>query len=141
MPRNPAGTVRSEFSALPRHLDAIRDVRGLSPRTLREIRRLELTRSDLYRGAVAGYVEAWRREACGARCRCTEYDWWEPVDDDGHWDRDQLTDVLHRLPPPAARELRRFLKRIDDHHRSGCPGWRDCRWGRRSRTSPTWWQR
>lgn len=141
MPRKPAGTVRREHPPLPRRDDAIHDLSGVSPHTRQAIRTLELAR--LYRGAVQSYVRKWRIEACGPPCReVSDGECREPWghDDDGHWEREQLEMILRQLPEPAARELRRLVERLDNHHRSGCPGWRDCRWQRVGRTPPTWWQ-
>ncbi|KOV89677.1 hypothetical protein [Nocardia sp. NRRL S-836] len=143
MPRKPAGTVRAQFPPLPHRLDAADDVPGVSPSTRREIRKLEFAHERLYRGAVRNWLWKWRIEACGPPCREEDdgscrgpYE----HDDDGHWEREDLEDVLRLLPAPAARDLRRVVERIDNHHRSGCPGWRDCRWRRRGRTPPTWWR-
>lgn len=135
MPRKPAGTVRRQHPPLARRDDSLNDAQGVSSRTLAEIRKLELAHDDLYRGAVRRYLSKWRIEACGPPCReqddgqCRE--WYSY--DDGHWEREQLTAVLRRLPGTAARELRRLVRKIDEHHLSGCPGWRDCRWGRSTR--------
>ncbi len=141
MPRNPAGAVRAQHPALARRDDSINDARGLSPRTLADIRKLELAHEDLYRGAVRHYLWQWRVEACGPPCREMDdgacRDWYSY--DDSHWEREQLDVVLSRLPGVAARELRRLVTRFDQHHLSGCPGWRDCRWSRSTRAPRVSW--
>ncbi|GGU72989.1 hypothetical protein [Lentzea flava] len=142
MPRKPAGNVRRDVPPLPRRDDAVHDLQGVSPRTRQAIRKLELAR--LYRGAVQAYVRTWRIEACGPPCHeLSDGECREPWarHDDSHWEREQLEEVLHQLPEHAARELRRRVARIDNHHLSGCPGWRDCRWDRVGRTPPTWWHK
>ncbi|MEV6243280.1 hypothetical protein [Lentzea sp. NPDC051838] len=139
MPRKPASAVRRDIPPLPGRDDELNDVRGVSPRTRQDIRKLELARWS--RGAVRSCLRTWRLEACGPPCRLQlEGECREPWDhDDGHWEREQLEEVLHQLPARAARELRRLVERIDNHHLSGCPGWRECRWDRAGKRTRTLW--
>jgi hypothetical protein len=107
-------------------------MRGVSPRTLTAIRRIELAHH--VRGMVKSRVRAWRVASCGRPCHGEDHARFpDPFSCEDHWDRDQLDVVLRQLPRFAAQELHRVLRKIDAHHRTGCPGPRTCRWAARGR--------
>ena len=118
MPRRRPGRIRT---ALPRRLRT--DTRtpvldGLSRGTLREIDRLERTRSYLWPGEVATAVHRWKTYVrTPERQLWRDYEWgnvhWYCCEDDPREARALLDTVLRALPARPARELRALVARHD----------------------------
>lgn len=129
MPRKPAGAVRQEHPPLPRRDDAFfHEMQGLSPRTREAVRRAEHAFDDLRPGSVSWALERWRRAAKGPACSSDEfghmlYNIYDELHADAHWEREYWLELaLRRLPPFAARELRRVLRKLDARHRRNDAG-------------------
>ena len=134
MPRRRPKALRADRWKPSRHVP-VRRIRGVSARTRAAVRRVEddlQWGSDLVFKALAGFE--WEFRQPGRYLDASVF--WTPGLADA---RDDLEEVLRRLPPGARRDLGRLVERIDvEFERRTLPDpgsagdWAAGRW---------WWQR